>query len=133
LLIQITAEQVQTLGPEFFILRKPRGRVLHRLRQEPALHYAPIFRAANQPSVLEHTQMFHEASQRHAMRRCEFRNRQTTFAQGFQHCSARGIGKRSKDGIEVTMLMLNHKVQYGGKENIVSRQGTLDSGIDRDV
>lgn len=96
---------------------------MHRLGQERALYYAPFFRTANQPGVLEHAQVFHEAGQRHAMRLRELRNWQAAFAQGFQHRSARGIGKRTEHGVEAIMLMLNHKVQYGGEEIVLSRRG----------
>ena len=68
--------------------------------------------------------MFHEASQRHVMWHCEFCNWQAALAQGFQDSSACGIGKRTEHGIEINMLMLNHKVQYGGDEIVLSREGT---------
>ncbi len=92
---------------------------MHRLGQELALHYPPLFGTANQPGVLEHAQVFHEACQRHAMGLRKLRNWQAAFAQGFQHGSARWIGKRTEHGIE-TMLMLNHKVHYGDGEILLS-------------
>ena len=122
MLIQITGERVQALSPEFFITRKPRGSVVHRLGQERALYYASFFRTANQPGAREHAQVFHEAGQRHIMWLCELRDWQVASAQGFQHRSARGIGKRTEHGVETIKLMLNHKVQYEGEEMFLSRQ-----------
>ena len=65
------------------------------------------------------------------MRLCKFRNGQAAFTQGFQHRSARRIGKRTEHGVETIMLILNHKVQYGGEEIFLSRQGTRNLSVSR--
>jgi hypothetical protein len=44
------------------------------------------------------------------MRLSEISNWQAAFGQRFQHRSARGIRKRTEDGVETTMLVLNHKL-----------------------
>src|SRR4030095_138090 len=106
--IQVAGERVQALCPESLITRKPRGSIVHRLRQKGALYYSPFFRAANEPSILEHSQVFHKTSQRHAMGACEFGYWQAALGQRFQHGPTSGCGKRTEDGIEHITLILNH-------------------------
>ena len=67
MLVKIAAEGVELLGPELLVVGNPGRRLFHRLGLQRALHDAAFLGALDEPRVLEHAQMLHEAGKRHVV------------------------------------------------------------------
>ena len=110
LLIEITGERVELLGPELLVARHPDRGFLHRPRFQRAADHPPLLGAADQAGVLEHAQVLHEAGQRHPVRRGQLGHREVAAAQGLEDAAAGGIGQRREHRIELLVRILNHSV-----------------------
>jgi hypothetical protein len=64
LVVEVPAQRIQPRLPELLVVRQPHGGILQRLRRQLAMHGAPFLGAHDQPGVLQHLQVLHEAGQR---------------------------------------------------------------------
>jgi hypothetical protein len=102
LLIEITRERVELVGPELLVVSDPGCRLLHRLGLQRALHDAPCLRALDKAGILEHAQVLQESRQRHIVRRGELAHRPApAFAQLGEHVPPGPVGERGEDRIEL--------------------------------
>jgi len=109
LLVEITAERVEPLGPELLIARDPGRGHLERRRGEPAADHAAFLAALDQPGVLEHAQVLHEPRQRHVVRRGQLAHRGiAAAAERLKDAAAGAVGERREYAVELLVAILNH-------------------------
>lgn len=111
MLIQVAAQRIQAIGPEFLVTGQPHGGLLHGLRQQGQVDDPPVLGTGHQPRGFQHAQVLHEPGQGHAMRLCQLTHRKASLLQGLQHFAARRVGQRGKHGVEYIVyivLILNH-------------------------
>jgi hypothetical protein len=106
-----SAEPVEAVSPEFFVLFEPFAGLLHRRGIHRAGDCASFFVAFDQPGPGEDVEMFHYRRQRHIERCCEFAHRQAlSGGEPRQHSTPRTVGQRGEDKVEAVIAILNHLV-----------------------
>lgn len=116
--MKIAPERIEALVPEFLVMRKPHGGLLHRLGRELAAHHAAFLFAQHQPGILEHAQVFHETRQRHAMRLRKLGHSGRAAQQALDNAAPRRIGKRPENAIE---RLRRHPCPIGSGCNMETR------------
>jgi hypothetical protein len=100
-------------GPEAFVSPQPGHRLLQRRRGEAAEDGAAGFGTTDQGCVRQHVEMLHDRWQRHGKRTgqvadgCAF-----SLAQLGYERAPRRIGERRENVIQISVLILNHLVNY---------------------
>ena len=101
LVVQMASERIEALVPEPLVIGEPHGGILQRPRRELATHGAAFLLADDQPGILEHPQVLHEAGQRHVVRGGELGDAQAARLEAAQHVAPRGVGEGGEHEVEL--------------------------------
>ena len=101
MLIEITGERIELLGPELLVARHPQCGFLHGRGGELATHHPPLLRPPDEPGVLEHAQVLDEAGKRHLVRVGKLGDRPLAFREGLKHAAPGAVGKRGEHAVEL--------------------------------
>lgn len=92
---------LESVVPKFAVALQPFGGFGERLGFEPAWTALPITTAGDEPGAFQHFQVLGNGGLTHSEWLGQLQDRSLAGCEPSQDCSARGIGKRGEDGIEL--------------------------------
>ena len=111
MLVKVAAEGVELLGPELLVVGDPGCRLFHGLGLQRALHDAAFLAAFDEPGVLEHAQMLHEAGKRHVVPGGKLAHLPVApLGKLGEHMAPGTIRERGEERVELGVGILNHSV-----------------------
>src|SRR3954471_23193671 len=105
-------QHVEPRVPQPALLLDPRGLVLESPRAEPARPHPPDLLGRDELGVLQHGDVLPHARQGHVECLGQIRDRRVATPEPLQDATPGGIRQRREGGIESTIGILNHLVQY---------------------
>jgi hypothetical protein len=101
LVIQISTEGIETLGPEFLISGQPHGGLLQGFGRKLAFDDPAFLRSRDQSGGFENAKVLHESRQRHPVWLRQLGDARPAGAQRREHLASGTVGQRGEDEIQL--------------------------------